>query len=269
MHVYPWRNLVGFHNVVLHDGYMHRARRENREFGLNDDYTPWLREKLGAVYADHNDSGVGCNGYAAQAWPYHEMLHPTSWVTSQGIDFLRRRDTSKPFFLTLSYHRPHPPLDPPASFLNRYLQKDIPPPAMGNWVDHELRRGGHDSPIPRGPSTGGFCPKSVLRTDFTHRFSDQPHDSWHSTNTAFRTTRPYSSPRITAKCSTITTMWEKACLMTDPLASPSSCECPEHLALLEHGALVESPVELLGTSSQPSVTSRESTPRTISTAKVY
>ena len=152
MHVYPWRNLVGFHNVVLHDGYMHRARRENREFGLNDDYTPWLREKLGAVYADHNDSGVGCNGYAAQAWPYHEMLHPTSWVTSQGIDFLRRRDTSKPFFLTLSYHRPHPPLDPPASFLNRYLQKDIPPPAMGNWVDHELRKGGHDSPIPRDPA---------------------------------------------------------------------------------------------------------------------
>ena len=152
MHVTPWRNLLGYHNIVLHDGYMHRARSQIREYGLHDDYTPWLREKLGAAYGDHNDSGVGCNGYAAQAWPYDEMLHPTSWVTTNGIDFLRRRDVSKPFFLTLSYHRPHPPLDPPASFLDRYIHKDVPEPVVGSWVDWEIRRGGHDSPIPQQPA---------------------------------------------------------------------------------------------------------------------
>lgn len=152
MHVRPWRNLLGFHNILLHDGYMHAARRDHREFGTVDDYLPWLREKLGAVYADHNDSGVGCNGYAAQAWPYHEMLHPSSWVTTHGIDFLRRRDPSKPFFLMLSYHRPHPPCDPPASFLERYRDVELPPLEKGDWVDFELPAGTHDSPVPHDPA---------------------------------------------------------------------------------------------------------------------
>lgn len=80
---------------------------------------------------------------------YDEMLHPTSWVTTQGIDFLRRRDTTKPFFLMMSYHRPHPPLDPPGHYINRYEAKELPPIQVGDWVDFELPIGGHDSPVPR------------------------------------------------------------------------------------------------------------------------
>jgi len=152
MHVRPWRNLLGFHNVVLHDGYMHAARREHPDFGTVDDYLPWLREKLGAVYADHNDAGVGCNGYAAHPWPYHEMLHPSSWVATQGIEFLRRRDPSRPFFLNLSFHRPHPPCDPPASFLERFRDAALPPIVKGDWVDFDLPQGSHDSPVPSDPA---------------------------------------------------------------------------------------------------------------------
>ncbi|TVR48712.1 MAG: arylsulfatase [Puniceicoccaceae bacterium] len=167
MHVRPWRNLLGFHNVVLHDGYMHAARRETPEYGMVDDYLPWLREKLGAVYADHNDSGVGCNGYAAQPWPYHEMLHPSSWVTTMGIDFLRRRDPSKPFFLNLSYHRPHPPCDPPASFLDRFRHIDMPPPVKGDWVDFDVRPGSHDSPVPTDPAQIDLCRRAYY-AQITH-----------------------------------------------------------------------------------------------------
>jgi arylsulfatase A-like enzyme len=118
-----------------------------------DDYLPWLREKLGAPYVDYVDTGIGCNGYAVRPWVYDDMLHPTSWVTTQGIDFLRRRDPTRPFFLMLSYHRPHPPLDPPKCFLERYLQKELPPLPMGDWVDHELPTcRGLDSPVPRDPA---------------------------------------------------------------------------------------------------------------------
>lgn len=149
MHVYPERNLLGYHNVVLHDGYLHYARSQHEDFGRIDDYTPWLRERVGAHYADYCDTGVGCNGYAVRPWIYDEMLHPTSWVTTQSIDFLRRRDPSKPFFLTASYHRPHPPLDPPAHCLERFLNKPLPPIPMGDWVDHELPVcHGVDSPVP-------------------------------------------------------------------------------------------------------------------------
>lgn len=149
MHVQPARNLIGFHSVVLHDGYLHRDRGKKDDYGLVDDYTPWLKEKLGQYEVDYVDTGVGCNGYVARPWIYHEALHPSTWVTTQGIDFLRRRDPTKPFFLMLSYHRPHPPLDPPATYLDRYLAKDLPDLPMGDWVEHALPIGGHDSPIPR------------------------------------------------------------------------------------------------------------------------
>ncbi len=150
MHVYPWRNLLGFHNVVLHDGYLHAMRRECRDYGMADDYLPWLRERLGAAYADYTDTGIGCNGYVVRPWIAEDALHPMSWVTTQSIDFLRRRDPSRPFFLMTSYHRPHPPFDPPQSYLDRYLHKLLPPLPMGDWVNHELPASrGLDSPVPR------------------------------------------------------------------------------------------------------------------------
>ena len=149
MHVYPWRNLLGYHHVLLHDGYMHKMRHDHREFGAVDDYLPWLRERVGRNYADHNDTGVGCNGYVVAPWCYDDLLHPSAWVTTHGIDFLRRRDPTKPFFLTLSYHRPHPPLDPPARYLERYRDAELPPLLRGDWVDHELpTHRGPDSPVP-------------------------------------------------------------------------------------------------------------------------
>ena len=123
------------------------------DYGQFDDYLPWLRERTGAAYSDYIDTGMGCNGYAVQAWTRDPMLHPTAWVTTQSIDFLRRRDPTQPFFLMASYHRPHPPLDPPQSYLDRYLAKPLPPLPVGDWVEHELDLcRGLDSPVPRDPA---------------------------------------------------------------------------------------------------------------------
>ncbi|MEZ4867765.1 MAG: arylsulfatase [Caldilineaceae bacterium] len=148
MHVHPARTLMGFHNVVLHDGYLHRDRAKRDDYTGMDDYLPWLRDQVGNAAADYIDSGLGCNGYAARAWPYDEMLHPSTWVTSQSIDFLRRRDPTKPFFLMMSYHRPHPPLDPPAYYLNRYMSKTLPDLPKGDWAPDKLPVRGLDSPVP-------------------------------------------------------------------------------------------------------------------------
>ncbi len=148
MHVSPARQLMGFHNVVLHDGYLHRERSKSDDYGLVDDYTPWLRRQLGQPAADYIDTGLGCNGYVARPWMYDEMLHPTSWVVTESIDFLRRRDPTKPFFLMMSFHRPHPPLDPPQHYLDRYLAKDLPAPVVGDWAPDELPVRGLDSPVP-------------------------------------------------------------------------------------------------------------------------
>ena len=134
MHVYPERSQLGFQNVILHDGYLHFARAKPRDYGLVDDYTPWLRERLGRD-ADYFEHGVDCNSHVARPWDKPEDLHPTSFVAGQAIDFLRRRDPRKPFFLYMSFHRPHPPYDPPAWALEQYVQEDMPPPPVGDWTD--------------------------------------------------------------------------------------------------------------------------------------
>jgi arylsulfatase len=149
MHVYPARSLLGFHNVVLHDGYLHYGRRGGQDLTHADDYLPWLRARYGPA-ADYIDTGLGCNGYATRPWVYDDMLHPSAWVTTQSIDFLRRRDPTRPFFLYSSYHRPHPPLDPPRDYFEMYVQRELPPPITGDWdADFPQRGRGLDSPVPR------------------------------------------------------------------------------------------------------------------------
>ncbi len=140
MHVYPSRSLCGFHNVVLHDGYLHTNRNKkttaSESWFHTDDYLPWLQEKLG-FRGDIIDTGLDCNSWVARPWIYPEYTHPTNWVVDQSIDFLRRRDPDKPFFLMMSFVRPHSPLDPPQYYYDMYIDADIPAPRMGDWADSE------------------------------------------------------------------------------------------------------------------------------------
>lgn len=137
MHFHPSRSLQGFHNVVLHDGYLHFHRSSRQVYELHDDYRVWLREKAGAD-VDYAEHGIGCNSWVARPWHLPERLHPTNWVVHQSIDFLRRRDPDKPFFLWMSFVRPHAPLDPPAHYFEQYLRRDIPSPRVGEWVDRDM-----------------------------------------------------------------------------------------------------------------------------------
>src|ERR1035437_597738 len=81
MHVHPTRNRCGFENVVLHDGFLHYTRDRNSDWGLFDDYIPWLRERAG-VGADFFDHGVNCNSHVARPWDKAEALHPTNYVAT-------------------------------------------------------------------------------------------------------------------------------------------------------------------------------------------
>ncbi|MDO5736705.1 MAG: arylsulfatase [Propionibacteriaceae bacterium] len=135
MHVFPERSRVGFDNVVLHDGFLHFARRHgNRNLEAGDDYLAWLHNQPGQSQADLVDHGAGCNSQVARPWDKAEALHPTTWATTEAIDFLRRRDTTAPFFLYLSFHRPHAPYDPPQWLLDQYLAADHPEQVVGDWV---------------------------------------------------------------------------------------------------------------------------------------
>lgn len=155
MHVHPLRNYLGFHNVDLHDGYLHAARygsvpyRESQF--IADDYFYWLKQELG-ISADITDTGIECNSYLARPWMHEEKYHPTNWVTDRSLDFLRRRDPDKPFFLMASYLRPHPPFDAPEYYFNLYQNKELRPPFVGTWeTDEFLKKNGRIFDSKSGP----------------------------------------------------------------------------------------------------------------------
>lgn len=138
MHVHPLRNLLGFHNIDLHDGNLGAYRDPEMPYRQSqfaaDDYFHWYKQERG-VDADVSDTGLNCNAWVARPWMDDEKYHPTNWVTSRSIDFLRRRDPNKPFFLMASYVRPHPPLDAPAHYFDLYMQRELTPPRIGDWAD--------------------------------------------------------------------------------------------------------------------------------------
>lgn len=140
MHVSPARNLLGFHNVLLNDGYMHHGRsyKENTfdNFAGCNDYLYWLKKEKG-VDADLIDDGMEVNSWVCRPYLYEEKYHHTNWTVSESIDFLRRRDPQKPFFLMTSFVAPHPPYTPPQVYFDLYRDAALSDPLMGDWAQTE------------------------------------------------------------------------------------------------------------------------------------
>lgn len=156
MHVHPLRNLLGFHHIELHDGYLHAYRAPQVPYCESqktaDDYFYWLKKEKG-IEADVTDTGMECNSWVARPWIYEEQYHPTNWVTARSIDFLRRRDRSRPFFLMASYLRPHPPFDAPGYYFDLYRDRKLVPPAVGSWeTETGLLERGRIFDSPTGPA---------------------------------------------------------------------------------------------------------------------
>ncbi|GAA1292935.1 arylsulfatase [Brachybacterium alimentarium] len=136
MHVFPDRARCGFDEVLLHDGFLHISRRLTQGPSAQiDDYVDFLRRETGDPRADYQETGIGCNAMTARPWEREERLHPTRWVADESFRFLERRDPTRPFFLYMSFHRPHAPFDPPAWLWDKYRGREFPPRPMGDWVE--------------------------------------------------------------------------------------------------------------------------------------
>lgn len=79
--------------------------------------------------------GISGNGWTARPWHLPEHLHYSHWVVNEALRFLANRDKTRPFFLVVSFIAPHPPLTPPAFYMERYLRMDLPEPAIGDWAE--------------------------------------------------------------------------------------------------------------------------------------
>ncbi len=133
MHWHPQRALHGFHRTILDES----GRVESP--GFVSDYHRWFREHAPkGLHPD--DTGLGWNDYRARPYVLPEQLHPTHWTAQVAIDFLESYDGKKPFFLKVSWERPHSPYDPPQRFFDAYRDDEMPSPVLGNWDSaHAIR----------------------------------------------------------------------------------------------------------------------------------
>jgi choline-sulfatase len=131
MHFNPQRALNGFHHTVLDES----SRLDD------SDYRIWFDRHKEGLYG-YRDHSIDWNSWMARPSHLPEHLHPTWWTAQESIDWLtHRRDPQKPFFLKVSFARPHSPYDPPQRYWDMYADADIPAPHVGDWASM------HDRPL--------------------------------------------------------------------------------------------------------------------------
>ncbi|GIX06008.1 MAG: hypothetical protein KatS3mg115_0411 [Candidatus Poribacteria bacterium] len=54
---------------------------------------------------------------------------------TRAIHFLAQRDFSRPFFLNISFARPHSPYVPPQPYFDYYDRMELPEPHIGDWAE--------------------------------------------------------------------------------------------------------------------------------------
>ena len=118
MHLHPPRKRYGFDEMVIHPM----------------DYDRYVADNQSGDRMHGMSHGISGNGWTARPWHLDEKLHLSTWTVTEALNFLERRDPSCPFFLTVSFVAPHPPLVPPAFYLDRYLRLDLPEPYIGDWA---------------------------------------------------------------------------------------------------------------------------------------
>ena len=138
MHQWPARKRYGFDHMTIIDA---------RGAG---DYEEWLDRVAPEGHGGRYGTGVMHNDWTARPWHLEESFHHTNWIVEQALRFLRNRDPSCPFLLVVSFHAAHPPLTPPAFYMERYLRMDLPEPVIGDWA----------SPPENGGVGAGVAPTS-------------------------------------------------------------------------------------------------------------
>lgn len=70
-------------------------------------------------------------------WEAPEDLHADVFVGQTACWWLERYSGTEPFFLQVGMPGPHPPYDPTQEYLDRYLEKDLPPVVGRDAIDSQ------------------------------------------------------------------------------------------------------------------------------------
>ena len=102
-----------------------------------DTYDEWFRDTSGGK-DPLASGGLDWNSWRGAAYEYPEAWHPTAWVGSTASRWLANYSATRataPFFLKVSFHRPHSPYDPPPRLLNATTAEELPQVYVGGGWD--------------------------------------------------------------------------------------------------------------------------------------
>jgi arylsulfatase len=127
MHQHPPRKRYGFDDMEIISGDYRNCYGE---------YEEWFKQHApkGAADQGQHQGGILHNDWNVYPWQLPDYMHPTNWTVSRAMRFLERRDNTCPFFLSVGFMAPHPPLQPPNFYLERYLRTGVPDPVVGDWA---------------------------------------------------------------------------------------------------------------------------------------
>ncbi len=150
LHVYPQRDRIGFDEVILNE-----EGRHHLDNGYADDWELYLADQgyPGQEYA----GGLSNNDYLTRSWHLPDHCHPTNWAAAQMCRTIRRRDHRKPGFWYLSFVGPHPPVWPPAAYLDLYRNLELDPMVCGDWSQSF-----EDLPYSVKPYMDQFCMRMAI-----------------------------------------------------------------------------------------------------------
>ena len=141
LHYSPQRHLHGYDWAALDES----GREESVDF--RSDYRAWFASEAPGLNPDA--TGLGFNDYDAKSYALPERLHPTTWTGGVATRFIENYSRPQPFFLKVSFARPHSPYDPPARWMRHYDSVKLPAAQTGDWAQR-------------------FAPKSSDRSDLWH-----------------------------------------------------------------------------------------------------
>lgn len=124
-HYTPQRNGHGYQQLLLDES------GRVQDPGFKSDYRAWFESV--APDLDPDATGIGWNDHRGKPYALPEELHPTRWTGDRAVDFIQSHKGDAPFFLKVSFARPHSPYDAPPRFFDLYKDRPIPERYLGDW----------------------------------------------------------------------------------------------------------------------------------------
>ncbi len=139
-------HLAGAHGRIEprgDDGYrvFHWSHDPRDQWPEGHGYADWVHEQ-GHSLQDFNESPLDVP----------PQMHQTAWCADRAIEFMEQERGETPWLMSVNPFDPHPPLDPPREYLERYQSDQLPGYAVGDGdVAHHARFADVDFGIPDKP----------------------------------------------------------------------------------------------------------------------